>query len=252
MAIVQSPLGHALIKARRAGELIDVRAELMPADVVTAMQVQKEVSEAIGVAISGWKVGYTPDGISVAAPLFANDVHRSGATLRHGPARKSGVEVEIALVLGQDLPRRPGRPYSRDDIVAASRAAIAGIEIVASRFVDPPKPPFLAGLADSLGNGAYVRGAEVRNFRDLDLARLRSQLTIDGKKVHDGVGGHPKGDPLAPIIDYANAPCDLLGGLKAGQVITTGSLSGCPYVEGTTSIMAEIEALGAIELRIAP
>jgi 2-keto-4-pentenoate hydratase len=251
MAIAQSPLGRALIEARRAGELLQLSPELVPADVASAILVQTEVMETIGASIAGWKVGYTPDGIPVAAPLYAADVHRPGATLRHGPARKSGIEVEIALVLGEDLPPRGGRLYSREDIIAASRAAIAGIEIVASRFVDPPKPPFLAALADNLGNGAYVQGEEVGDFRHLDLARLRSQLRIDGRKVHDGVGGHPKGDPLAPIIDYANAPCDLLGGLKAGQIITTGSLSGCPFLEGTMSLAAEVEGLGGVELRIA-
>jgi 2-keto-4-pentenoate hydratase len=249
MTIAQSQLGRALIQARRDATLVQLSTELVPTDVARAMRVQKEVMDAIGASVAGWKVGYTPEGIPVAAPLFAADIYRSGATLRHGPARKSGIEAEIALVLGEDLPPRPGRPYSRDEILAASRAALAGIEIVAPRFTEPPKP-FLAAVADNIGNGAYVLGPEVKDFRGLDLTRLRSQVKIDGRTTHDAVGGHPKGDPLAPVVDYANAPCDLLGGLKAGQVVTTGSLSGCPYVEGAIKIVVEIEGLGVVDLKI--
>ncbi len=245
-----SPLGRELIAARRGARPASLVPALVPASVAAAMRAQKEVMEALGASVAGWKVGYTPDGVPVAGPIYTDVMHRSGAMLAHGPLRKSGIEVEIALLLGEDLPARPGKPYDRAEILAATRAIIAGIEIVAPRFPDPPKPPFLAILADNIGNGAYLRGAEVRNFDGLDLAHLRARLSVDGRLTHDAVGGHAKGDPLTPVIDYANAPCDLLGGLRAGQIVTTGTLSGCPYVEGSAKITAEVEGLGKVELEL--
>jgi 2-keto-4-pentenoate hydratase len=252
MSNAPSELGRTLIEARREARLAHLDPELAPADIVTAMRVQRDVLEAIGASVAGWKVGYTPEGVPVAAPIYAGVTHKSGATLRHGPSRKSGIEVEIALLLGRDLPSRPGKPYDRMEILDAGSAVLAGVEIVASRFPESPKPPFLVVVADNMGNGGYVRGREVGGFRGLDLSKLRSRLTIDGRKMHDAIGGHAKGDPLSPIVDYVNRPCDLLGGLKAGQIVTTGSLSGCPYVEGATHIAAEVEGLGEIELRFEP
>jgi 2-keto-4-pentenoate hydratase len=208
------------------------------------------VTEAIGATVAGWKVGYTPDGIPVAAPIYGGDTHSSGAAPRVGPSRKSGIEVEIALLLGKDLPPRQGGPYGRAEILEATQALLAGVEIVASRFPDPPKPPFLVLLADNISNGCYVRGKEVKEFRGLDLAQLRCRLSIDGRSLHDGIGGHAKGDPLTPVIDYANRPCDRLGGLKAGQIVTTGTLNGCPIIEGACRIVAEVEGLGKVELEI--
>jgi 2-keto-4-pentenoate hydratase len=247
-----SPLAQALIAARREGRLLrpDEAKDLAPAQVSAAMLAQRQVLDAIGASIAGWKVGYTPDGIPVAAPIYAGVTHHGGARLRHGPARKSGVEVEIALLLGKDLPPRPGKPYGRDDILDATKALFAGVEIVASRFEDPPKPPFLAIVADNINNGAYVRGRETADFSDLDLARLRTRLQAGGRELHNGVGGHSMGDPLIPVIDYANKPCDLLGGLKAGQFVTTGTLTGCPFLEGPAQITGEIEGLGKVELEL--
>jgi 2-keto-4-pentenoate hydratase len=251
MSEASTELGRALIEAHQTRRLVNFAPRLVPASVAEAMRVQKEVIDAVGASVAGWKVGYTPDGIPVAGPIYAGVMHAGGAVLRHGPLGKSGIEVEIALLLGQDLPPRPGKPYRRDEVLAATRALIAGIEIVAPRFPDPPKPPFLAILADNIGNGAYLRGAEISDFRGLDLAHLRARLTIDGRTVHDAIGGHAKGDPLAPVVDYANRPCDLLGGLRAGQVVTTGTLSGCPYVDGAAKVTAEIGGLGEVRLEIA-
>jgi 2-keto-4-pentenoate hydratase len=118
------------------------------------------------------------------------------------------------------------------------------------RLPDPPKPPFLALLADNISNRAFAHGHDVKSFRKLDLARLSCRLMLDGGVVHEGVGGHAMGDPMIPVVDYANNPCDLIGGLKAGQIVTTGTLSGCPFVEGACGIVAEVEGLGEVRFEI--
>ncbi|MFI5014629.1 MAG: 2-keto-4-pentenoate hydratase [Hyphomicrobiales bacterium] len=243
-------LAQALIEARRLGRLATFAPEMVPASVAEAMRAQEMVAEATGASVAGWKVGYTPEEVPVAGPLFGNAVYRNGAAPRLGPSGKSGIEVEIALRLGRDLPPRPGRPYSRAEILDASQAMLAGVEIVETRFPSPPKPPFLTLLADNISNGGYICGPDIRDFRKLDLERLRCRLSVDGRVVHEGVGGHAKGDPLIPVIDYASRPCDLLGGLKAGQVVTTGTLSGCPYFEGACRIAAEIDGLGSVAFEI--
>jgi 2-keto-4-pentenoate hydratase len=250
MAIDMSKLERALIEARRQGKLAAFAPDLVPAGIADAMAIQKTVKEAVGASVAGWKVGYAPDGTPVAAPLYGNVIYRNGAALGVGPSGKSGIEVEIALRLIKDLPPRLGRPYSRTEILDASQALLAGVEIVEARFPDPPKPPFLALLADNISNGGYVCGPDAKDARELDLSRLRCTLVVDGRAVHEGVGGHAKGDPLVPVIDYANNPCDLLGGLKAGQIVTTGTLNGCPFIEGACRIVAEIEGLGKVEVEI--
>jgi 2-keto-4-pentenoate hydratase len=245
-----SKLARALIDARRRGVLASFTPQIAPASIAEAMRDQKTVKEAIGASVGGWKVGYAPDGVPVAAPLYADAIHRSGGALRIGPSGKSGIEVEIALRLGKDLPPRPGRPYDRAELLDACEALLAGVEIVEARLPDTPKPPYLALLADNISNRGFVRGPDVKDFHKLDLARLNCRLALDGRVFHEGVGGHAVGDPLIPVIDYANRPCDLLGGLRAGQIVTTGTLSGCPFIEGRGGILAEIEGLGEVRVAI--
>ena len=104
-----STLARLLVEARRHGKLASFVPQMTPS-LAEAMSIQKAVTDAIGATVAGWKVGYTPDGIPVAAPIYGGDTYSSGAASRVGPSRKSGIEVEIALLLGKDLPPRPGRP----------------------------------------------------------------------------------------------------------------------------------------------
>jgi 2-keto-4-pentenoate hydratase len=250
MTFARSTLADALIDARRRGTLAAFTARMAPASIAEAMGVQKAVTEAIGASVAGWKVGYAPEGVPVAAPLYAGVIHRGGEVLDVGPSGKSGIEVEIALLLGKDLPPRPGRPYGRAELLDACEALLAAVEIVETRLPDPPKPPYLALLADNISHGSFVRGDDVKTFHKLALERLNCRLRLDGRVIHEGVGGHAMGDPLVPVIDYANHPCDLLGGLRAGQIVTTGTLSGCPFIEGAGKIQAEIEGLGEVRFEI--
>jgi 2-keto-4-pentenoate hydratase len=221
-----------------------------PDSIAEAMEVQAEVARRLDARVAGWKIGYASDGAAVAAPVFDRFLKPSGA---HFPMREEGVwgvEPEIAMRLGSDLPRRFVEPYSRDDIVAAVDAVLVGIEIIASRVIDHKSVPYPLLLADNLAHAGYAAGPDMRQWQHLDLASLRAQLTINGEIVHDAVGGHPAVDPLKPIVDYANAQTDRLGGLRAGQVITTGSLCGLVAVDGPGEVAAAIDSIGEARLYI--
>ena len=49
---------------------------------------------------------------------------------------------------------------------------------------------------------------------------------------------------------YANAPIDHLGGLKRGQVVTTGSLCGLVRLTGQTSIRATWGDIAALDITL--
>jgi 2-keto-4-pentenoate hydratase len=221
-----------------------------PADVTEAAEIQADVARRLNAHVSGWKVGYAPDGTPVAAPVFDRFLKPSGA---HFPLREAsvwGVEPEIAFRLGADLPRRIVQPYTREDIMSAVDAVLVGIEVVASRIVNHKAAPFLLFLADNIGHAGYAFGSEKRHWHDLDLANLRCCLTVNGDVVHDAAGGHPTIDPLKPLVDYANAQSDRLGGFRAGQIITTGSLCGLVAVEEPGEVAAMIDSIGECRLYI--
>jgi 2-keto-4-pentenoate hydratase len=238
-----------LVSAHRGGHLMTYSEAFAPHDIVAAYATQSHVAEALAADIGGWKVGIRPDGVPMAAPIYTHLVKTSGATWLRPPAGQLIVEVELALRLGEDLPART-RHYTRDEVAGAVSEVLIGIEMIHSRVAGAELPPFYTFLADNLGNAGYVIGDSLRNFRSLDLARLRCRMTIDGAVAHDKVGGHPQDDPYAPLIACLGQGLMGLGGFRAGQIITTGSL--IPPLKPTQrmAIHAALEGIGEVAVTV--
>jgi 2-keto-4-pentenoate hydratase len=245
-----NPLVAHLVAAHHTGKLVPYEDALVPHDIVAAYATQSHVAETLAADVGGWKVGIRPDGTPMAAPLYADTMKTSGATWLRPPAGQLVVEVELALRLEDDLPER-AHPYTRDEIADAVSEVLIGIELIHSRIAGIDTPPFFLVLADNLGNSGYVIGDALRNFRALDLARLHCRMTVDGVLVHDKVGGHPQDDPYAPLVACLGQGMMGLGGLRAGQIITTGSLITPLKPTTRTAIHAELEGIGAVALIIA-
>lgn len=245
MTTTPSALAARLIALRRQNANATFDPTLALPDAASAMAVQAEVTHALGERVAGWKVGIGGDGVPFAAPLYASVLHAAPATLRLGPYVL--IEMEIAVRLARDLP--PGA-HSREVILAAVDAVLVGIEVLRGRLGEPPAIPFHAFLADNGANLAYVTGVPVTSFRALDLTALPCRLTIDGEVAHEKVGGHPQGDPIEPIRAYLAKANDRLGGLRAGQIVTTGSLNKPVRVERAANVEVAIEGLGKATLAL--
>lgn len=218
-----SPLAALIVKARGARTPLPLDPALAPQTLAEALDVQAQVAEALGAEVAGWKVGFTPEGAAWAAPIFAADLLGEAYTLAPGETVK--VEGELGVRFARDLPPRPGKPYGRDEILEAIDLAFAGLELVASRFVDPDAAPFLARVGDSFSNLAYVIGTGVADVRALDLADLDCRIAFDGQTRHHARGGHANRDPLVPLVAWANTQILYLRGMRAGQFMTTGTLN---------------------------
>jgi 2-keto-4-pentenoate hydratase len=157
-------------------------------------------------------------------------------------------EVEIAVLLARDLPRDPRRPYTRQAILDAVSEMLVGIELIERRI--PKGAPFSLNLADDLGNIGYVVGDAIADFAGLDLKALRCRFWAGGELRNDRQGGHSKGDPLIPLVDWANRQRDHAGGLRAGQIVTLGSLTPMAEMEEPADLKAEIESIGRVNVRI--
>jgi 2-keto-4-pentenoate hydratase len=240
-----TPLALALAAARAQRRFYAYDAAERPQD---PYLVQAEVARLANTSASGWKTGFGPDRTPIAGPIFACDMRENGGTYRLVPDEQVLVEVELAIRLARDLPA--GRACSIDDVLAATAEMLVGIELIGTRFADPDAAPFEARLADNLNNGAYVTGEGTSDFAGLARAGLRMRLWIDGALAGDHPGVHPDGDPLTGVAAWASSQADRLGGLKAGQVLTTGSLNKPAPISRAARIEAELEGLGRVRLQI--
>lgn len=254
-----------LLDARRTARAIAPwPAEWQPSDIDEAYRLQTAVASAQG-PIGGWKIAAVTDaqrralGVDrpVAAPIpsrWMRDAVTGAAELRVADFVAAKLECEFAFELRRDLPARPGRPYSRDEVQDAVACLRLAIEVVDSRL--PPGSGTLAELADAFNNGALVCGRAVQDWHGLDFAATRITLHAhrDGEQTASelalGSGAAIlDGDPFGTVVILANAQRAGSPGLLAGQVVTTGSCTGAPRLPGPGRYRAEFAGLGNVELR---
>ena len=254
----------ALVSARRGARAIDAcPPALRPGDLAEAYRLQTAVIAELGGG-AGWKVAaITPQQRStlgvpqpIAAPLPLATLHDAStrpAALRLADFIAPKIECEIAFQLRRDLPSRPGEPYSRAEVAAAVEAMRLGIEIVDSRW--PAGSGTLAELADGFNNGAFVAGPRFDDWQAIAFTDVDIVLTVaaPGEAAKELALGSARaileGDPFAAVVMLANAQPEGSPGLRAGDIVTTGSCTGAPRIPGSGLYRAEFRDLGAVELR---
>lgn len=241
-----------LLEARRdpASRLRDLPPDLRPADEAAAYAIQRAVTDQLGPVV-GWKVApLDAEGHSACSPLTAKLVVSGPAVLSSGRFVLRGVEAEVAVKLGRDLPPR-ATPYSREEVAEAIAAFLPAIEVLESRYAEPSAVSRLSGLADHQTNGLLVVGAPVSDWRAIDLAGESVIQRVDGAEDATRTG-MPGGDLLGEVVWLANIGSTWAGGLLAGQVVTCGSWSGSHRVGPEARVEVEFSHVGRVELAFAP
>lgn len=237
-----------LARARKAAATVHWR-DVLPPDARTAYAVQDATLELVGAA-GGWKVGApAPDAEPGCAPLPAQCIVPSGATL-DGPAwRMRGIELEVAVRLRSDIDCADRIP-SREELLRAIDAVLPVIEVVESRLDDWRDSDRLAQLADMQNHGALVLGAPADlDPAGLDLRDVEAYLAFDGQPVASARGANPAGDAWR-LLGWLARHCALRGRpLRAGQVVTTGSCSGMLYAPEGAHVQGHLKGIGLVELR---
>ncbi|MGO6736989.1 fumarylacetoacetate hydrolase family protein [Rhizobium ruizarguesonis] len=217
-------LAARLHSLRQAGRQEATDTFALPADLHQAMEVQDLLAAADSISSNAWKVTVSPQGQAVTAPLHPYAEAVSGADIAWYPGLK--FETEIAVRLGGDLPVRTGVPYSRTEVVEAISAVHLGAELLISAVKESGSVSFLLFVADRLGNSGYVLGPKLEKSVVDTVGGTPLKVTHAARTIYDGPAQHPKGDVLTWLVDYANDGLRPETSLKAGALITTGTLSG--------------------------
>jgi 2-keto-4-pentenoate hydratase len=224
---------------------------LRPHSFAEAYAIQDAVTAAKG-RWAGWKVGAaSPEATPLCAPMYAAGLTPSPAHLPDAAFRSRGIEAEVAFTFARALPPRPA-PYRQEEVLAAIATAHPGLEVVESRYAEPSKLDVYAAVADSQGHRGYVIGPALADWRGLDLGLLPVTLLVDGRPAVVRQGGNTAGDPLHLLLWLANEGSVRLGGLHAGDVVTTGSTTGLTVVPPRSSVVARFEGLGEAVLQFEP
>jgi 2-keto-4-pentenoate hydratase len=236
-----------LVAARREHRQIEPFTP-PPSEAEEAYAVQDAVTRRLG-PLGGWKVGAKAPGATPnAAPLLADLIRPGPADWPSSSLHMIGIEAELAVRLGRDVEPRSD-PIESHEIWAAIETVHAAIEIVDTRLADWRGAYRLWVLADNQSNGGFVYAPEGVPFRDQSFADAPVRLSIDGRRVAEGRGGNPAGDPRWLVKWLVNHCARHRGGLRAGMLVTTGSCTGMLFVERGATVEATFEGVGAIKVR---
>jgi 2-keto-4-pentenoate hydratase len=236
---------RALADARRKGLIAALPASGRPQTIAEAHAIQDACIAALGETVAGWKVNIVENGEVMRGALLGSCVLASPARLPAADVPMLGIEAEIAFRFERDLPPRE-QPYGADEIADAV-TALAGIEVVDTRFKSYDDAPLLDRTADCMSNGGYVVGTLRSDWRSIDLTALKATVRVNDHVVVEKAGAHPTGDPILPAIALVNALRSGPGVAK-GQIMTTGSCTGLYIARPGDRIVADFEGFGSAEL----
>ena len=154
-------------------------------------------------------------------------------------------EGEIAFILKDDL---SGPGVTNADVLAATDFVMPCFEIVDSRIKDW-KIKIQDTVADNASCGVIVLGDEARKPSEIDLSTCGIVVTLNGEIVSTGAGAAALGSPVNCITWLANTLGEFGIGLKAGELILSGSLVPLQAVKPGDSMHMQIGGLGQAAAR---
>jgi len=208
--------------------------------------------------IVGWKIALTSKAMQqmtgvdqpAAGAIFSTVVHPSPHRLSLGGYHHLGVEFEVAVRLGEDLPVSGG-PWTRASVASKVAACLPAFELVEDGDADYKTLDAFTLIAQNTWNGGVVLGAPVTAWRLLDLETAATRAWINDQPSGQGKTGDALGHPFEAVAWLAN----LLNGrgrqLSREMIVMTGSSITTKFPAPGDRIRFAIDGLGEIALEVA-
>jgi 2-keto-4-pentenoate hydratase len=252
-------IAERIVAVFRARQPVDILPEeLIPATLDEAYWV-REAYEAIEAPRRGQVVGYK---IGLTTPImqqlcgvdepcygamFSSEIRHSPAEIRVADYCRVGIETEIAMRLGADLP--DGGGLAR--VTEAVESCMAAVEVLEDLKHDYKRLTARSMVAGNVWNAGCVLGPPVGDWRRLDLTIVAYRLTINGNEIGTGKGADVMGNPLNALSWLADKLAADGRPLKRGMVVMTGSTVPIQFPAPGDHAIVEVSGLGRAEIRFA-
>jgi 2-keto-4-pentenoate hydratase len=203
----------------------------------------------------GYKVGLTSAAMQafcgidhpIAGVVLARRVHQSGVTVRRSDFGRLGLEFEIAVRIKSDVPAT-GQPYTAELIKPHIGGVCAAIELVDDRDADYASLDVLTLLADNSWNSGIVLSEFAAKWPQLE--NVLGRATKDDVAIGEGHGRDILGHPFNSVAWLATHLASRGVGLKAGQVVMTGSVMKTLFPVEDAIYRFDLEEIGLVEVRV--
>jgi len=204
---------------------------------------------------AGYKVGLTSAAMQtfcgidhpIAGVVLANRVHRSGVTVRRQNFGRLGLEFEIAVRIGSDVPVA-GATFSAETIAPHIDGVCAAIEIVDDRDADYGRLDVLSLVADNSWNAGIVLSEFAGKWPD--LGAVRGRATRDRASIGEGHGRDILGHPLNSVAWLASQLASRGIALKTGEIVMTGSVMKTVFPVEDAQYRFDLDQIGFAEVQV--
>jgi 2-keto-4-pentenoate hydratase len=243
------------LAARRERRAVAPPSERQALSMAEAYAVQDRVREALvagGERVIGWKVGFTS---TVTQAQFGCAEPVGGFLLGEGVVPSGGevpmarfvgliVEAEIAFVLGRDL---VGPGVTPAQALVAVEGALPALELVDVRYTGKPLASDV--IADGVFANAIVLGTPLTPIAGLDLALEGLVYELNGVRTATNTAAEVLGNPVNSLVWLANHLGARGLGLRAGDLVMTGSISLLLRPKAGDVVRATYTRLGSVSVR---
>lgn len=210
-------------------------------------------SEASGRRLAGRKIGLTSRAMQLASGItepdygliFGDMVLENGCSVQWDQYTFPRVEVELAFVLNRDI---SGPGATLFDVLNATEYVVPALEILDSR-IEMDGRSIVDTIADNAAMGAMVVGGNPVRPQDLDLRWVSAVLYRNQSIEETGVAAGVLGHPAAGVYWLANKIAAFGDGLKAGEIILSGSFTRPTPVYRGDTVFADYGKLGTVTCR---
>jgi 2-keto-4-pentenoate hydratase len=228
--------------------------DVRPRDAAEGVAAQLALGAHAGPAY-GWKIAATTTAgqahIGVTGPLpgllFERFRHEPGDELASDGMHMRVVEAEFAYRMGADVAPDAGLA----EVLAAVDGLHLAVEVPDSRYERYEKVGAPQLIADCACAGRFVLGPEVPGWADLDLSTRGTTVWINGTEAAAGSGGNVMGDPRVALTWIAEDLRRYGRGLRAGEIVTTGTTTAPVPVGPGDEVRADFGELGEVAFRFA-
>jgi len=227
-------------------------AHLVPPDKATAYRIAGMVAEELGWPVLGWKIAAMKEEMQQAlrtdSPIYGRVyfVKETPFEVVHATLASPIPEVEYQAKLGHDLPPRE-KAYTVEEVTDAVASLHPGLELAECRFVhDASFPTLPAILADGAGSGTIVYGPAIGDWRNRDIPGQEATLSSNGRLRRKGTAAAALDHPLVPLTWLANELSRTGVGMKAGQIVSTGTLTGMLAPKPGETYVADFGPFGSV------
>lgn len=230
-----------------------------PVDRAQGYAIQAAIAKRSGQPVAGWKIAATStagqahigvDG-PIAGRLLSARVLPDRAQVSLAGTQMSVAEAEFAFRVASPLPNRE-RAYSIGEVLDAMESLHPAIEIPDSRYEDFVKVGATQLIADNACACWFVLGEPVKtDWRARKLAEHIVSAYRNGALAGHGNGANVLGDPLTALTWIANELRVYAGGLRAGEIVTTGTCVVPFAIAPGDHIKADFGAFGSVHAALA-